>query len=90
MEDNKSRVGFTKTGFSKSGFVACSHYKNCEMGRLFCYYKDIDPEVELHCYCFQRHHSNMLVKKSIEEQTLTFDLEDEIETVEIEEQLSLF
>lgn len=52
--DDKQRTGFTKTGFSKSGFAACSHFNECKMGRLPCYYEEIDPEVKEYCACYQR------------------------------------
>ena len=36
MEDNKSKVGLTKTGFSKSGFVACPEAPAFLQGSMTC------------------------------------------------------
>jgi hypothetical protein len=56
--NNNSKAGFTKTGFSKAGFAACSHFNECLMGKLSCYYEKIDPEVKEYCFCYQRNHGS--------------------------------
>lgn len=52
--ENQQKSGFTNTGFSKSSFAACGHWTICNMGKLRCYYEEIDPEVMLYCACYQR------------------------------------
>lgn len=54
----KQKNGFTKIGFSRAGFAACSHYKECDMGKDPCFYENIDPEVKEYCFCYQRNHSS--------------------------------
>lgn len=57
MEHKTNRSGFTKLGFTKSGFGACAHWNVCNMGKNDCYYASKDPEVKDYCHCYQRNHS---------------------------------
>lgn len=56
MEPKSNRTGFTKLGFSKSGFGACSQWASCSMGKFECHYAAVDPEVKEYCHCYQRNH----------------------------------
>ncbi|WP_066415317.1 hypothetical protein [Sutcliffiella cohnii] len=56
MEHKANRSGFTKLGFTKSGFGACAHWNFCNMGKNDCYYASKDPKVKDYCHCYQRNH----------------------------------
>lgn len=51
--NTKQKNGLTKTGFSRAGFASRSHFKECVMGKLTCYYEEIDSEVKTLCSCYQ-------------------------------------
>lgn len=81
------KAGYTKTGFSKAGFAACSHYDECLMGKLSCFYADIDPEVKEYCFCYQR---NQRKNESKEMYSLEERADKTKEENKEVEQLSLF
>lgn len=55
----RKRRGYTKLGFSKNGFSACSNWNYCDMGKKECYLIKKDPEVKDYCFCYLRHHKNI-------------------------------
>lgn len=60
---NKPRTGFTKLGFSKTNFSACSNWNSCSMGKLSCVLEEIDPEAKEYCNCYQRHHKDKIINQ---------------------------
>ncbi len=57
-QNERERSGFTKLGFSKSGFAACGHFTNCFMGKQECYWflNGRDVEVRDYCHCYLNNH----------------------------------
>lgn len=53
MKDLSSNSGYTKTGFSKSGFGCCARWKECKEGSGSCYYETIDSEVMNYCSLYK-------------------------------------
>jgi len=85
---SKSTSGFTKLGFSKSGFGCCGHFNTCEMGLHNCFYETIDPEVKEYCACYKRHHTppkpvtELILSDEIEETVFfTFSEDEKVEEV---------
>jgi hypothetical protein len=86
----KESTGFTKLGFSKSGFSCCDMWMYCDMGKGGCFYEDKDNEVKDYCSAYQRNHST-----GVKEHQLNQILEETREEVKKREghdieQLSLF
>lgn len=97
MSENNLKSGFTKTGFSMSGFACCSRHSLCESGKKECYYKEIDPDVPSICAAYQREHTNKETKPVLpasELKTPIIQLNEPKEEVDLQEneegQLSLF
>lgn len=73
----KPNSGYTRKGFSKSGFGCCALWQFCQQGKTTCYYDKTDPEAKEYCQSYLRHHRQPAIIAQVEDKVSPIEVVEE-------------